>query len=56
MRIFKCDKCGKESKDFNNFVMVKVYEKSQKQGGKSKGYHLCKKCSQNFLGKNKNGN
>jgi len=61
MKIWRCDFCGKEkqfegdnySVNTNPFpkdwFMIKIYSKAQSKGGKSRGYHLCKKCKRRIL-------
>ena len=58
MKIYKCDKCEKtiEIKDYpqkfpKDWFMIKVFSTSQSKGGKSVGYHLCKKCKEEVFGK-----
>ena len=57
MKIYKCDKCRKEKKIGyyekypKDWFLVKIFSKPQKQGGFSKGYHLCKKCKEGIFGK-----
>lgn len=55
-KIIRCDKCGKEIrvkvgfKITDDFVMCRIFTKSQKQGGNSSEYHLCKICAKKEFG------
>lgn len=62
MKIYKCDKCGKEkewrlSSPFPEYpkkwYLVKLYSKAQAKGGRTiiKGYHICKQCKEKIFGK-----
>lgn len=58
MKIWKCDKCGVEDKFKGDnysinpnpypkgWALIRVYSRAQIKGGKSRGYHFCKKCKE----------
>jgi len=62
MKVWKCNKCGKEieiiydsytmsQKNYpDGWVLVRVYSKQFKKGGKSKVCHFCEKCKKEIFG------
>ncbi len=52
--IYKCDKCGKETKADKlpeSWYLVTLYSQAPKQGAKAGHYHFCKDCKLEVFGK-----